>query len=342
MKIGIRIPTTGVPLLTLVTPCKSGKVNAASKPYLLGMVFNTVHSLFAVGPICQPRPEFFSTTVAEQCVYAYIDANVDERRVRVGLHADVGSAYRSVLPRSGKNLMAIRVSSPGELPPPVDLRVFRLSKGESIHVRCLCAPDVHDRQGLLGYLTHWHQGRSKLCRGPGDCEASIHRINPIWYGFLPMEFWDENSGFWIAIVLQVTESLELDFRHKLQRGQTWTISRPAVKKSGCPVRGELTGTCDLENLPEPFPIVSTLQTVYHWPELPLPKTPNPTPGRVALTPSRGSPPPGSKALERFEEKSNRLSPDEQRELLRKARERLKDPPINGHHKPNAEAGSAGQ
>lgn len=219
------------------------------------------------------------------------------------------------------------------LPPPVDLRVFRLAKGEAIHVRSLSAPSARNREPLLGYLTHWHQGRSKVCRGPGQCDPSVHKVDPIWYGFLPFERWDEQLGFWVSIVLQITESLELDFRGRLERGQTWTIARPAIKRSGCPVRGEFTGNVDLATLPEPFGVMKTLQVLFHWPELALPKVANPTPAREGFTPSRGMPPPGSKAFEELHEQSDRLSPQQTQEVLKKLRERSGNavPNENGKH-----------
>jgi hypothetical protein len=219
------------------------------------------------------------------------------------------------------------------LPLPIDLRVLRIAKGQTVRVRCLASPAARQREPLLGYLTHWIRGRTRVCRGEPGCEPAIHKVDPIWYGFLPFDVWDDNAELWFPVVLQVTESLDLDFRGRLERGQFWLISRPNVKTSGNPVRGQFLGHADLETLPEPFGFQATLAILFHWPELPLPKTPNPTPARVSLSPSVGAPPPGSKAAVQAQEKANMPKAEEAKELFRKLRERggKELPSGNGQH-----------
>lgn len=184
--------------------------------------------------------------------------------------------------------------------PPVDLVVFRVEKGETHRVRTLAGTGPGVERPLLGYMTHWRNNATRVCRGVQQCEPALHRIDQIWYGYLAIERWDDQSQLWIPHVLQVTESLELDLRKKLERGQYWELSMVAVKKKGNPTRGQLIGRCDEEELPLPFDVLQVLRSIFHCPDLQPPAIANPTPGRIALKPSTGAPPPGSMVAAREE------------------------------------------
>lgn len=192
--------------------------------------------------------------------------------------------------------------SSGQSPhvPPVDLVVFRVEKGEMHRIRTLAGTGPGVERPLLGYMTHWRHGATRVCMGPQLCELALHRIDQIWYGYLAVERWDEGMHLWVPHVLQVTESLELDMRKKLERGQYWELSMVNTKPKGNPTRGQLIGRCDDDELPMPFDILPVLRAMFHRPDLQPPSVANPTPGRIALAPSTGAPPPGSKVAERQE------------------------------------------
>jgi hypothetical protein len=193
--------------------------------------------------------------------------------------------------------MSDRLSGQSPHVPPVDLAVFRVEKNAKHQIRTLAGTGPGPDRRLLGYMTHWRHGATRVCVGVPDCEPALHRIDPIWYGYLAVERWEEQLHLWLPCVLQVTESLELDFRGRLERGQHWTLAMSAVKKKGNPTRGQLDGRCDGDELPHPFDILPVLRALFHCPQLQPPSLPNPAPGRIALTPSTGAPPPGSKAAE---------------------------------------------
>lgn len=218
--------------------------------------------------------------------------------------------------------------------PPVDLVVFRVEKSETHQIRTLAGTGPEAELPLLGYFTHWRHGATRVCVGLTDCEPALHRIDPIWYGYLAVERWMDSTNVWIPCVLQVTESLELDFRGRLKRGQYWELGMGSQKKKGNPTRGQLLGTCQDEELPNPFDLLPILRALFHCPGLQPPRIPNPTPGRVALMPSQGAPPPGSKAIER--QANLRIPVDSQGVRpnfteMRKAHEEAKKPSANGSH-----------
>jgi hypothetical protein len=191
----------------------------------------------------------------------------------------------------------------GENPhvPAVDLVVFRVEKGETHRVRTLAGTGTRaEQRQLLGYMTHWRHGATRVCVGPHDCEPALHRIDAIWYGYLAVERWDEEMHLWVPHVLQVTESLELDMRKKLARGQYWELSMVATRAKGNPTRGQLIGLVQ-DELPMPFDVLPVLRTMFHRADLQPPSIANPAPGRIALVPSTGAPPPGSQVAERQEQ-----------------------------------------
>ena len=102
-------------------------------------------------------------------------------------------------------------------PPSFALRVFRVSAGETAILRMVSA-------GYSGLFTHWVRGRSIYC--PGDsCSTATHRAGRIWKGYLFAEQWINPSKLWAPVVLEISEHLELDFRHIYARGQIWELSR---------------------------------------------------------------------------------------------------------------------
>lgn len=197
--------------------------------------------------------------------------------------------------------MPSATSGQGPHVPPVDLETFRVRRNQRHQIRTLAGPGEATKGRIVGYLTHWDGGASRVCVGVPDCRPSLHRIETVWYGYLPVERWVEELRLWVPCVLQVTESLELDFRDRLQRGQYWTLAMKGDKKKGNAARGQLDGPCDPAELPHPFDILPVLRSLYHVPDLQPPKIPNPAPGRVALSPSVGAPPPGSAVAQKQED-----------------------------------------
>jgi hypothetical protein len=197
--------------------------------------------------------------------------------------------------------MQNRISGERPHAPPVDLEVFRVRKNEQHQLRTLAGPGEDTRGRVLGYHTHWDGHVSQACLGVPDCPPSLHRVKAVWYGYVAVERWSDELRLWLPCVLQVTESLELDFRDKLKRGQYWTLAMDGRKKKGNAARGQLDGPCDLVELPHPFDILPVVRALYHVADLRPPWVPNPAPGRIALAPSLGAPPPGSQAAQKQEE-----------------------------------------
>lgn len=229
--------------------------------------------------------------------------------------------------------MRDRISGQSPHVPPVDLETFRVRKNQKHQVRTLAGTSEATRGRILGYLTHWSEGASRVCVGVPDCKPNLHRVDPVWYGYLPVERWVDELRLWLPCVLQVTESMELDFRDKVQRGQYWTLAMAGDKKKGNAARAQLDGPCSGDELPHPFDVLPVLRALYHVPDLRPPWLPNPTPGRIALVPSVGAPPPGSKAAEQPE--LLRLPVDSEgvrptfADVKRKVEERKKN--VNGTH-----------
>lgn len=169
--------------------------------------------------------------------------------------------------------------------PPHVVRLYRLNKDETRIVRLLA-------YSPLGLMSHYVRKRSVWCTGD-VCPSTIHKEESFWKGYVPVELWGDQTRLWYPAVLEVTESLELDFRDQAARGQLWKLVRPQRSKHK---RSSLTGSLleqrDPATMPMPFDVLPILRTVYHNPLLRL-DVRNPMPARVALVPTAGDPPPGS-------------------------------------------------
>lgn len=228
--------------------------------------------------------------------------------------------------------MQDRASGPNPRVPSVDLETFRVRKNQRVQIRTLAGPGDATKGRILGYRTHWDGYTSRVCVGPIDCPTGLHRIKPVWYGYLAVERWDEQLRLWVPCVLQVTESMELDMRDQVARGQYWSLAMDGKKKKGNAARASLEGPCRADELPHPFDILPVLRALYHEPELRPPWMENPQPGRIALAPSIGAPPPGSQAAEQAENLRFPVPSEGVKPTFAEVRERMKKGQPNGNGK----------
>jgi hypothetical protein len=170
---------------------------------------------------------------------------------------------------------------PDHADPEIVLRILRIAKETQWIVRML------PRQ--YGGLFVHYKGRSIYCPGPDECQN--HKLDRCWKGYCACESWDRVDSLWIPWVLEITESLELDFRGKFDAGQVWLLSREAdrVRKKPSPVVGRLLEERDPATFPAPFDIRPVLMHFYHTNSVQLNQK-NPLPERTILLPSKGLPP----------------------------------------------------
>jgi len=201
-------------------------------------------------------------------------------------------------------------------PVPVALRVFRCKEGESHFLRLLQGP--HDDGRIKGLLCHWCKKRSHYCLG-NDCPPAIHRSGSQWRGYLAAEHFQERLGVWHPVCFEVTEYSELEMRDLAQRGQTWTVSRAMRAQDKIfPVVARLHARNDPSTMPAPFPLLPTLQHIYHCPWVAL-NVDCPLPSRTFVSPSIGDDP------RKASEQPTKDSPEEEakrRELLTQLKKRL--------------------
>lgn len=167
-------------------------------------------------------------------------------------------------------------------PPSFALRVFRVSAGETAILRMVSA-------GYSGLFTHWVRGRSIYC--PGDsCSTATHRAGRIWKGYLFAEQWINPSKLWAPVVLEISEHLELDFRHIYARGQIWELSRERdVRGKQVPVIGKVLEERDPSQFPPEIDFLPVLRNMYHEAAL-ICGEKNPLPPRTIVTCSQGDAP----------------------------------------------------
>jgi hypothetical protein len=192
------------------------------------------------------------------------------------------------------------------------LRVKRVEPGDNFFVRLLS-------REYGGMFTHYYQKRSYFC--PGDsCKCPVHN-NPqsfTWKGYCAAELYDDVSKLWCPIVLEITERLEQDFRHRFARGQVWNLFRYAAKKTGEPVMGTLHEKQDEAQLPPSFEILPVLRTMYHWNGIMPLTAKNPLPDRVLVQPSQGCAPLALEPTQdKFEEQKRIESFEQEYERQRK-------------------------
>jgi hypothetical protein len=162
------------------------------------------------------------------------------------------------------------------------LRVYRVQAGTTVMLRTLA-------NSYKGLFLHFHNKRSHLCRGE-QCPREIHQVPPTWKGYTPVELFEPSKAKWLPAVLEVTEHLDLDFRHLFKRGQIWEIFRDSVgKRKGTPVCGKLLEERDGKTFPAAFDVVKVLLTMYHVQQIRLDQD-NPMPDRSLVTYSEGDAP----------------------------------------------------
>jgi hypothetical protein len=168
---------------------------------------------------------------------------------------------------------------------PIVLEVLRVAHGQKVAVRSLVSE-------IGGLLTHW-KVHSQYCDQTTNCRHCRSGTPTQWKGYFAGEGWDAVRKWWVPCVVEVTENCELHMRHRLQRGQTWELSRPPRVKERVPepLEAMLIEECDPDGLPSAFDLYGVLRTLYHVNHISL-TTPNPLPDRTIVEPTAG-PEPGS-------------------------------------------------
>lgn len=161
------------------------------------------------------------------------------------------------------------------------VRLLRCETGQTFTVRFL----EHTYGGMF---THY-SGRSVRCWGIGQCEGCRKKNRRLWKGYIAVEEYKPATRDWWPAVLELTEHLELQFRHMDLRGQVWRIYRKKPKtKKPTPIEASKIGQLDTTLLREPFDVRIVLQWLYGPGEFRL-DDPNPLPPKLYLMPSRDVP-----------------------------------------------------
>lgn len=198
------------------------------------------------------------------------------------------------------------------------LRVLRIAASESKHIRTLSG-------AYGGIRTHYVKARSLYCVGE-KCPTSVHQTGSYWKGYAPIEWYDLHRQMWVPAVLEITESLELDFRGRFKRGQCWLLERlPQTGRTKTPITGLWIEDMSDRDLRPAFDITPVLRTLYHVESIALDQK-NPTPDRVILEPSMGAPPPGVGERARQEEPASNEQWAQLRSVMKDA---FKPPETNG-------------
>jgi len=119
---------------------------------------------------------------------------------------------------------------------------------------------------IPGFGTHWRggkDGKGYYCPGADcpDCAAEKPRV---WKGYVPVLRYCRHAKTWTPCVLEVTESLELDLRDTVQRGQIWEVSRgKKIRKGRPPCIGRLADSVPLDKIPPAFPVLDCVRWTYH-------------------------------------------------------------------------------
>lgn len=142
------------------------------------------------------------------------------------------------------------------------LENFRLMPGQSAFARILS-------DKYTGLFTHYHHKRSVYCPGK-ECTCPLIRVDRTWKGYCAVEIGKAGSSTWIPYCLEITESLELDFRHVFARGQVWEIFRgPKTDAKQPPYQGRMHDTLDASRLRPPFNLMPVIQALYHRQDIDL-------------------------------------------------------------------------
>ncbi|MBV9075157.1 MAG: hypothetical protein JOZ10_16145 [Acidobacteria bacterium] len=137
------------------------------------------------------------------------------------------------------------------------VQVFRVEQTDGVFVRML-SPEYK------GLFTHFYQKRSHYCAGDA-CKIPNHASDRVWKGYVAAErLLRAAKPIWVPVCLEITENLELDFRHTYQRGQLWELFKDDLgkgKKNA--IKGKLHLDPPPENLRKPFDILPCLRALYH-------------------------------------------------------------------------------
>lgn len=152
------------------------------------------------------------------------------------------------------------------------LENFRLMPGQSAFIRILS-------DKYTGLFTHYHHKRSVYCPG-AQCTCPLGKVDRTWKGYCAVEVGKAGSPIWMPYCLEITESLELDFRHVFARGQVWEIFRTAKIDGKQPAyQGRLHDTLPAAKLRQPFNIMPVIMALYHRQDIDLAYA-SPIPDRV--------------------------------------------------------------
>jgi hypothetical protein len=196
--------------------------------------------------------------------------------------------------------------NPSVRPEPQPLAVHRLKPGTKGVVWTLS-------KRIAGCQTHFVKGQSEYCQG-AICRPDWHRIPPIWKGFIAACVWTLPDGLWRPCVLEVTEALEKDMRGLYARGQVWELTvAHKTKRTNPPLRGRLVKQETDCPVPEAFPILDVLRTLYRVEHIEL-NAVNTQTARQLMEPVEGPIP----RSEESESAESRPTPEQFAELRRRA------------------------
>jgi hypothetical protein len=206
----------------------------------------------------------------------------------------------------------------------VAVRVFRVEKASICWVRTLA--------GQYGGLqTHYRKTGSLICGGD-QCPSWLHKEDPVFKGYTPVELYIEREQLWLPVVLEVTENLDHVMYDTIARGQVWELERkPGPKGKRQPVEGRLTEVLKhAQLLPPAFCVEAALCRLYHVDAIRLDQR-NHVPKPQCLEPSFDGPPEAAKKRMQAKAPPPPLTPEEiekRAKLIERLRGQTK-PAVNG-------------
>jgi hypothetical protein len=114
--------------------------------------------------------------------------------------------------------------------------------------------------GPRGIITHWGRGRPLACPGPDQCKD--HRNRPKWKGYAPGQLWRKDDRLWVPYCIEMTPGLVECTGTSCLRGQCWEIFRVKRSYGDRAVEGNLVREYNSHDLPQPFDVVRTVETMY--------------------------------------------------------------------------------
>lgn len=139
---------------------------------------------------------------------------------------------------------------------------------ESVKIAILTVPDsgqvvVRFCGPVIGIWTHWRQGRSVACVGPGECPPVIHRERTLWKGYAAVEeLLMARPRKWRPAVLEVTEGLNEYLTSENPRGEVWQLQRAAVREKRAECRGVLIRNDDPRELRVDIDVETAVKRLY--------------------------------------------------------------------------------